>query len=174
MAEYSSLRDLEINLNQRQDDPQRIPIYRNKPEYIDRANNPQNYPVINNPNGSISTHRMAAEVDENGNWYTFPTVQMIDGNLVEFNDSRKAMEQAFKTGNILKAPNKEAALRYANGGYKQGTTLNNYKPKRNGTGSISQQEAIETLEKRGIKPQAETIISIEAINQSSLRDLLRR
>jgi sulfur relay (sulfurtransferase) DsrF/TusC family protein len=40
--------------------------------------------------------------------------------------------------------------------------------------SVSQQEAIETLEKRGIKPQAETIISIEAINQSSLRDLLRR
>ena len=40
--------------------------------------------------------------------------------------------------------------------------------------SVSQQEAIEPLEKRGIKPQAETIISIEAINQSSLRDLLRR
>jgi|TARA_R110000824_G_scaffold11512_1_gene50203 hypothetical protein len=39
---------------------------------------------------------------------------------------------------------------------------------------VSQQEAIETLEKRGIKPQVETIISIEPINQSSLRDLFGR
>ena len=46
-------------------------------------------------------------------------------------------------------------------------------PKQNSL-SVSQQEAIETLEKRGIKPQVETIISIEPINQSSLRDLFGR
>lgn len=43
-------------------------------------------------------------------------------------------------------------------------------PKQNSL-SVSQQEAIETLKKRGIKPQAKAIISIEPINQSSLRDL---
>ena len=46
-------------------------------------------------------------------------------------------------------------------------------PKQNSL-SVSQQEAIETLEKRGIKPQVETSISIEPINQSSLRDLFGR
>ena len=161
MAEVSALRNLGINLNQRQGDPQRIPIYRNAPEYIDRANNPQNYPVINNPNGSISTHRMAAEVDGNGNWYVFPTVQMIDGILVEFNDSREAMEQAFKTGNILKAPSKQAALSYAEGGYKQGTNLSNYQPQKAGLQGkfqpivsdniVTPQEAVEVLESRGVE-----------------------
>ena len=40
-----------------------------KPEFIDRVLNPQKYPYIY---GSVSTHEMAAEVDENGNWFVFP------------------------------------------------------------------------------------------------------
>ena len=39
-----------------------------KPEFIDRVLNPQKYPYIKNKDGSVSTHEMAAEVDENGNW----------------------------------------------------------------------------------------------------------
>lgn len=104
--------------------PQRIPIYRNEPEFIDRSLNPQNYPVINNPDGSISSHRMAAEVDENGNWYVFPTIQMQpDGTLRQYDDAREAMKAAFMTGNILSAPNMESALQYAEGGYKVGTPM---------------------------------------------------
>jgi hypothetical protein len=104
--------------------PQRIPIYRNEPEFIDRSLNPQNYPVINNPDGSTSSHRMAAEVDENGNWYVFPTIQMQpDGTLRQYDDAREAMKAAFMTGNILSAPNMESALQYAEGGYKVGTPM---------------------------------------------------
>jgi hypothetical protein len=105
--------------------PQRIPIYRNEPEFVDRIKNNKNYPVINNPDGSISTHRMAAEVDANGNWYVFPTIQMQDGELIEYSDSREAMDAAFKTGNILRAPNKQSAFNYAGGAYKKDTGIGN-------------------------------------------------
>ena len=117
----SSLR--ELNLDPFGQQPQRIPIYRDEPEFVDRVRNNQNYPVINNPDGSVSTHRMAAESDANGNWYVFPTIQMQDGELVEYYDSRDAMDAAFKTGNILRAPNKQAALNYAEGAYKRDTGL---------------------------------------------------
>jgi hypothetical protein len=119
----SSLR--ELNLDPFGQQPQRIPIYRDEPEFVDRVRNNQNYPVINNPDGSVSTHRMAAESDANGNWYVFPTIQMQDGELVEYYDSREAMDAAFKTGNILRAPNKQSALNYAEGAYKRDTGLGN-------------------------------------------------
>jgi len=93
-----------------------------QPEFIDRVNNPQNYPFIRNKDGSISTHRMAAEVDEDGNWYVFPMIQMNQetGELDVFEDDdyRKAMDNALKTNNFIKAPSKEFALDYAKGGYK--------------------------------------------------------
>ena len=58
-----------------------------KPEFLDRIQNPNDYPYITNKDGSISTHKMSAEVDENGNWYVFPTiVKMPTGELYEFND----------------------------------------------------------------------------------------
>ena len=117
----SSLR--ELNLDPFGQQPQRIPIYRDEPEFVDRVRNNQNYPVINNPDGSVSTHRMAAESDANGNWYVFPTIQMQDGELVEYYDSRDAMDAAFKTGNILRAPDKQSALNYAEGAYKRDTGL---------------------------------------------------
>jgi hypothetical protein len=117
----SSLR--ELNLDPFGQQPQRIPIYRDEPEFVDRVRNNQNYPVINNPDGSVSTHRMAAESDANGNWYVFPTIQMQDGKLIEYYDSREAMDAAFKTGNILRAPNKQSALNYAEGAYKRDTGL---------------------------------------------------
>ena len=89
-----------------------------EPEFIDRINNPENYPYIKNSDGSVSSHRMAAETDEDGNWYVFPTIQLIDGKLKEFEDNSKAMDSALKTNNFLKMKDKAEALRYASGGYK--------------------------------------------------------
>lgn len=90
-----------------------------QPEFIDRINNPQNYPFIRNDDGSISTHKMAAEVDENGNWYAFPTIVMLpSGELYEFNKPQQAMDYALRTGNFLLMKDKEAAIKYAEGGYK--------------------------------------------------------
>jgi hypothetical protein len=93
------------------------------PEYITRINDPDQ-PSITNEDGTVSTHRMAAEVDENGNWFAFPTIQMIDGELVPFEDNREAMAKAMETNNFKTfGDNKAAALEYAEGGYKKGTPM---------------------------------------------------
>lgn len=90
-----------------------------EPEFVDRINNPEKYPFIRNKDGSISTHRMAAEVDEKGNWYAFPTIVMLpSGELYQFNDNNQAMRYALRTGNFLPMKNKDEAIEYAKGGYK--------------------------------------------------------
>jgi len=88
--------------------------------FEERAKNPENFPYIENQDGSVSTHRMAAEVDEKGNWYAFPTIVMNpDGSLTEFEDNFEAMRHNMKTGNIKKfGKDKGAAIGYAKGGYK--------------------------------------------------------
>lgn len=95
------------------------------PHFETRANNGGIFPHIANEGGSISTHRMAAEVDEDtGKWYVFPTiVQNGDGSLTTFEDSREAMRHNMRTGNIKEMPSKEEALEYAQGGYKKGTYM---------------------------------------------------
>tara|TARA_R110000868_G_scaffold75018_1_gene216783 strand:+ start:1556 stop:1915 length:360 start_codon:yes stop_codon:yes gene_type:complete len=98
------------------------------PEFIDRINNPSRYPYITNDDGTTSTHRMAAEVDEDGNWYVFPTIQYIDGELVQFKDVREAMKSALDSGNFILQPSKKEALSYAEGGYKVGTPMESFDP----------------------------------------------
>ncbi len=98
-----------------------------EPEFLDRIQNPDNYPYITNEDGSVSTHRMAAEVDEDGNWYVFPSIQFDGKNLKQFESTEEAMENALATGNFLQLP-KEEALEYAKGGYKKGTPLETFDP----------------------------------------------
>jgi len=90
------------------------------PPFEARAERPQDFPFIDNGNGSISTHRMAAEVDEDGNWRAFPTiVQMPNGTLKEFEDVREAERYNKSIGNTKEfGKDKAAALKYAEGGYK--------------------------------------------------------
>ena len=101
------------------------------PEFIDRINNPQKYPYISNEDGSISTHRMAAEFDEDtGKWYVFPTIVMLpSGELKEYEDPIEAMQYNLQVGNFLEMNNKKEALDYAKGGYKKGTPLETFNPK---------------------------------------------
>lgn len=98
------------------------------PKFIDRVNNPQNYPYVTNPDGSISTHRMAAEYDEDsGQWMAFPMIQMQGEELKVYEDDqlRSAMDNAIRTGNFLTMPSKDAAIEYSKGGYKT-DALNNF------------------------------------------------
>ena len=90
-----------------------------KPEWEDRINNPEKYPFIQNENGSISTHEMAAETDGQGNWYVFPTIiQETGGGLKRFEDPQNALSYALRTGNYKPFTTKEDALYYSAGGYK--------------------------------------------------------
>lgn len=100
-----------------------------EPEFIDRINNPHKYPFITNDDGSYSTHRMAAEVDEEGNWYAFPTiVRLDDGELYEFEDNYSALQYNLRKGNFLSMADQKEAIDYAKGGYKLGTALETYNP----------------------------------------------
>ena len=99
-----------------------------KPEFLDRILNPEKYPYIKNKDGSVSTHRMAAETDENGNWYVFPTIQFNGKKLTRFKTNQKAMKNAMLTGNFLPMASKKEALNYAEGGYKVGTPLETFNP----------------------------------------------
>ena len=102
------------------------------PEFVARINSPEKYPFITNEDNSISTHRMAAEIDEDtGKWYVFPTiVQLPTGELYQFKDNMKAKEYNLRTGNYLPMASKKEALKYAKGGYKKGTSLESFVPKR--------------------------------------------
>jgi hypothetical protein len=83
-------------------------------------------PKIINSDNSVSTHKMATEVDANGDWYSFPTiVQRSDGQLHVFDDPFDAMEYGKATGEIIPfGKDKDAALSFGAGGYKKGTPLN--------------------------------------------------
>jgi len=92
-----------------------------RPHFVERANNPSIFPNVDNGDGTHSSHRMAAEVDENGQWWSFPTVvQNKDGSFRQFEDPFEALRYNQNTGNALKMPSKEAALEYSEGGYKKG------------------------------------------------------
>jgi len=96
---------------------------RRMPEYERRLHQIP-YPQLRNPDGSVSTHRMAAEVGEDGNWSAFPTIQQgKDGRLRQL-ELRDAQRRAMKAKNYKDfGKNKEAALEYAAGGYKKGTNI---------------------------------------------------
>ena len=100
-----------------------------EPEFVKRINNPEKFPFIKREGGKVSTHGMAAEVDDTtGKWVVFPTiVQLPDGTLYEFKDSHTAMKYNLRTGNYLPMKNKTQALNYAKGGYKKNTPLENFK-----------------------------------------------
>ena len=105
------------------------------PEFIDRIYNPQSHKFILNGDGSISTHRMAAEQGSDGNWYVFPTIQqMPNGELKEFvlpngdPDNMAAMINAMASNNMLQMKDKESALAFAEGAYKVGTPLETFNP----------------------------------------------
>jgi len=99
-----------------------------QPEWVDRILNPQKYPYIVNKDKSVSTHRMAAEVDENGNWYVFPTIVPDGkGGLKEL-DNMEAFDYALSNKQYMLMPSKEEAIEYAKGGYKKGTPLETFNP----------------------------------------------
>lgn len=63
---------------------------------------------------------MAAEVDERGNWFVFPTiVELPDGSLKQFDTNREAMDFAISSGEFIPfKKDKNNALEFARGGYK--------------------------------------------------------
>jgi len=86
-----------------------------------RALNPHIFPVVNNPDGSVSTHRMAANgIQVNGKNVeaVYPTIiQTKDGRLIHLSD-QEAIDYAIETGNYIPFDDPEEAHAFARGGYK--------------------------------------------------------
>ena len=63
--------------------------------------------------GMKATHLMAAEIDENGNAWAFPTlVKDENGELIKFDDSFEAMEYNKKKGNAIQFKSIEDAVKF--------------------------------------------------------------
>ena len=93
------------------------------PEYEDRLRQIP-FPGIKNPDGTVSTHSMAAEVDENGDWYVFPTVQPGEDGKLKRMELREAQAKAMIDKNYKAfGKDKKSALAYAADGYKVGTNI---------------------------------------------------
>jgi len=99
--------------------------------FEDRISNPQNYGAINNPDGSQSTHLMAAEIDENGQPYAFPMIVQKDGGLHKFDDPYEAMEWNKAHNNAKAFANINDALHYSKN-YKTPEFNQYYDNQRNG------------------------------------------
>jgi hypothetical protein len=82
-------------------------------------------PFIQNLDGTISTHRMAAEKDDSGNWWAFPTIVQSDkGTLHQFDNHFDAMRWNIDRGEAVDFGNDgKSAQRFAEGQYKIGTPL---------------------------------------------------
>lgn len=66
--------------------------------------------------GNVATHKLGAEMDAEGNWYVFPSVQNLEDGLHDFTDPRynheewEAMDSALKRGDYVKFDNKDDAI----------------------------------------------------------------
>ena len=99
--------------------------YVQDPAFMKRANlSKESAPSIKNLDGSVSTHRLAAE-KYNGEWYAFPTIiQGSDDSLKEYEDPFEALKENIKTNNVMRfGQDKDSAIEFAKGGYKQGTPM---------------------------------------------------
>lgn len=86
--------------------------------FVQRVTNAADWPVMQNPGGSYSSHRMgSAEVG--GKNIAFPTLFYDKGSNALYGPPDPVAE-AMKTGEYIDFPDQAAAERFANNGYKVG------------------------------------------------------
>lgn len=83
----------------------------------------KNTPFIQNPDGTRSTHLMAAEVDPQGNWHAFPTIIRQNNQLMKLPVQDAFAWNLKNKETVPFGQNKDAAFQFAQGGYKIGTPL---------------------------------------------------
>lgn len=76
----------------------------------------KNPPFISNPDGTVSSHLLSAEVDENGNWYVFPNIIRTKEGFLKKMGTWEAMDYARDNKTLLKMPSKEFAIYYSKNG----------------------------------------------------------
>jgi len=93
--------------------------------FVQRVLRADDYPVIKNPDGSVSTHLMAAEIDDKtGKNIVFPTiVQGKQGGALKQMALRDAQKYATDTGEYIDFPTLDEAIKFSSDTYKRGTNI---------------------------------------------------
>tara|TARA_B100000767_G_scaffold240857_1_gene236956 strand:- start:16553 stop:23170 length:6618 start_codon:yes stop_codon:yes gene_type:complete len=93
---------------------------------IDFPNAPERKGVLENEDGSVSTHKMKTETLDGKNWVSFPTIfQNENGEFVDMSeqaesDWKSVYEEAKKRGEVIDfLEDKDSAIKYGEGAWKQ-------------------------------------------------------
>jgi hypothetical protein len=89
--------------------------------FVARITNPGDWPVVQNPDGSYSSHRMSS-AEGDGRGYAFPTL-FYNKETNSLYKPENPMAEARKTGEFIEFPNPQAAERFAEGTRQKGTGL---------------------------------------------------
>ena len=82
--------------------------------FVRRILNPAQYPSVQNPDGTVSSHRLAtAEID--GKTIVYPTLRYTEDKLIEDHDPGTALT----SGNYIAFEDPAAAQRFAEGSWKR-------------------------------------------------------
>lgn len=113
---------LEVNVEQTEEVVETAPIVE---EEVFMPDAPNREGVLNNEDGSVSTHKMKTETDGQGNWFSFPTIfQNEDGSFVDMSeqaeqDWNSVYEEAKKRGEVIDfGTDEKSALAYGEGSWK--------------------------------------------------------
>jgi hypothetical protein len=83
--------------------------------FVDRYRSPSSSPVIDNNDGTVSTHRMEySNID--GKFLAYPTIAMVSGSLVDLGPM--SLDYALYSGEYKEFGSEEEAAKYAYDGYK--------------------------------------------------------
>jgi hypothetical protein len=114
-----------INESQLNFGDQTGPIVEEKEEVL-IPDAPNRKGVLENKDGSVSTHKMRTETDGQGNWFSFPTIfQNEDGSFVDMSeqaeqDWESVYKEAKKRGEVVDfLKDKESAIAYGEGSWKE-------------------------------------------------------
>ena len=83
--------------------------------FVQRGLNPDKYPVINNPDGSHSTHRMGYSGSDNG-YIVYPTIIQDSDSTLKQLSSQDAVKHALQTGEFIEFDKRRLARKYSKNG----------------------------------------------------------
>jgi len=85
-------------------------------DFVKRMIHPGDYPVINNPDGSVSTHKMSY-ASKGDKFIVYPTIVNKDGELIEMS-SQDAMNYAVKNKQYIEFDDENKAELFSLGAWK--------------------------------------------------------
>ena len=124
--------------------------------------------VLDNKDGSISTHKMRTETDGQGNWFSFPTIfQNEDGSFVDMSekaeqDWESVYQEAKNRGEVIDfGTDKKSAIKFGEGSWKASYNANKKNKLLFDSGFLAYKELKEEDTKRieslGISLESESI-----------------